>query len=70
MTIEIADDGRGGADPAQGSGLSGLRDRVEAMDGRLAVASPPGGGTRVRATLPVAPPAPTRTEVPAPSAPA
>jgi signal transduction histidine kinase len=68
VAIEIADDGKGGADPAQGSGLSGLRDRVEAMDGRLAVSSPPGAGTRVRATLPVAPPATTPAEEPAPSA--
>jgi signal transduction histidine kinase len=48
--IEIADDGRGGADPAGGTGLRGLADRVEALDGRLDVLSPRGGGTRVRAT--------------------
>ncbi len=60
VAIEIADDGKGGADPGQGSGLAGLRDRVEAMDGRFGVTSPPGEGTTVRATLPVAPPAPTR----------
>ena len=51
--IEVADDGVGGADPAEGSGLSGLRDRVEALDGRLVVESPPGQGTLVRAMLPV-----------------
>jgi signal transduction histidine kinase len=50
--IEVADDGAGGADPARGSGLRGLADRVEALDGRLDVLSPRGGGTRVRATLP------------------
>jgi signal transduction histidine kinase len=50
--IEIADDGRGGADPAGGTGLRGLPDRVEALDGRLDVLSPRGGGTRVRATFP------------------
>ena len=50
--IEIADDGRGGADPAGGTGLRGLADRVEALDGRLDVLSPRGGGTRVRATFP------------------
>ena len=58
VAIEIADDGKGGADPGQGSGLAGLRDRVEAMDGSFGVTSPPGEGTTVRATLPVAPPAP------------
>ena len=50
--IEIADDGIGGADPAGGSGLRGLADRVEALGGRLRVASPPDGGTVVTAELP------------------
>ena len=50
--IEIADDGVGGADPAQGSGLRGLCDRVEALGGTLAVESPPGSGTRLRAEIP------------------
>jgi PAS domain S-box-containing protein len=50
--VEIADDGRGGADPAKGSGLRGLVDRVEALDGRLHVESPPGEGTRIRAEIP------------------
>ena len=50
--VEIADDGRGGADPGKGSGLRGLVDRVEALDGRLFVESPPGKGTRVRAEIP------------------
>ena len=53
VVVEIADDGIGGADPARGSGLRGLRDRVDALDGRLDVVSPRGGGTRVRATLPL-----------------
>ena len=52
--IEIADDGVGGADDARGSGLRGLADRVEALDGRLRVISPPGVGTTVRAELPCA----------------
>jgi signal transduction histidine kinase len=52
--IEIADDGVGGADRAEGSGLRGLSDRVEALDGRLYVTSPTGEGTVVRAELPVA----------------
>ena len=51
--LEIGDDGIGGADPARGSGLSGLADRVDALDGRLDVISPPGRGTRVRATFPL-----------------
>ncbi len=51
--IEIEDDGVGGADPAQGTGLRGLGDRVEAVGGWLAVTSPPGGGTTVVATLPL-----------------
>jgi signal transduction histidine kinase/PAS domain-containing protein len=51
--VEVADDGVGGADPNGGSGLCGLRDRVEALDGRLVVDSPPGCGTLVRAELPV-----------------
>jgi signal transduction histidine kinase len=50
--IEIADDGVGGADPAAGSGLRGLTDRVEALRGQLRVVSPPGGGTVIRAELP------------------
>ena len=51
-TIEIADDGVGGADDTRGSGLRGLADRVEALDGRLRVRSPPGAGTTVTAELP------------------
>ena len=53
LAIEITDDGVGGADP-DGAGLRGLRDRVEALDGRLRVDSPPGGGTRVTAAIPCA----------------
>jgi signal transduction histidine kinase len=52
MAIEIADDGVGGADPGGGSGLRGLADRVEALDGNLLVTSPPGAGTVVVAELP------------------
>jgi signal transduction histidine kinase len=52
LVIEVADDGVGGADPASGTGLLGLADRVTALGGRLDVASPPGGGTIVRAELP------------------
>ena len=51
--IEIADDGVGGADAAAGSGLRGLADRVEALNGRLEVHSPAGAGTTLRATVPL-----------------
>jgi signal transduction histidine kinase len=51
--IEIADDGVGGADPVRGSGLRGLADRVESLDGTFRVSSPPDGGTVVTAELPV-----------------
>jgi signal transduction histidine kinase len=53
LLVEIADDGAGGADAERGSGLRGLRDRVEALDGELSVESPSGRGTVVRAALPV-----------------
>jgi signal transduction histidine kinase len=53
-SIEIADDGVGGADDTRGSGLRGLADRVEALDGRLRVTSPAGHGTTVVAELPCA----------------
>jgi signal transduction histidine kinase len=52
--IEIADDGIGGADDRGGSGLRGLADRVEALDGHLRVSSPAGAGTVVTAELPCA----------------
>jgi signal transduction histidine kinase len=51
LHVEVADDGRGGADPA-GAGLRGLGQRVGAVDGTLAVDSPRGGPTIVRAELP------------------
>ncbi|MFG3554397.1 histidine kinase [Micromonospora sp. NPDC047557] len=52
LVVEVSDDGRGGADPARGTGLTGLADRVAAADGRLLLASPPGGPTLVRVELP------------------
>jgi signal transduction histidine kinase len=52
LVLEVFDDGIGGADASRGSGLRGLADRVEALDGRLRVLSPPGHGTIVRAELP------------------
>ena len=53
LRCSIADDGRGGADPAGGSGLLGLRDRAEAVGGTLSFVSPPGRGTTVVAALPL-----------------
>jgi signal transduction histidine kinase len=50
--VDIADNGIGGADPTRGSGLRGLSDRVEALNGQLQVESPPGAGTRLRAEIP------------------
>ncbi len=55
VVVEVADDGVGGADAAKGSGLRGLVDRVAALDGRFDVESPPGGGTTVRAVIPLPP---------------
>ena len=52
VRVEVSDNGIGGADPAAGSGLRGLADRVEAVGGRLSVDSQPGCGTTVRAELP------------------
>jgi signal transduction histidine kinase len=52
MTVEVVDDGRGGADVTRGSGLQGLADRVEALGGRLVVESPSGVGTWLRAEIP------------------
>ena len=49
---EVRDYGSGGANPGKGSGLSGLKDRVEALDGTFEVKSPPGGGTTARAEVP------------------
>ena len=53
VTVRVSDDGVGGADPAGGSGLRGLADRVEALEGRLAVISPQGAGTTVSAEIPL-----------------
>lgn len=51
--VEVADDGVGGADPARGSGLRGLSDRLASLSGKLDVDSPPGAGTRIRAEIPL-----------------
>jgi signal transduction histidine kinase len=65
LTLEVVDDGRGGADPLAGSGLRGLLDRVSAVDGTLEVISPPGGGTRVVARIPAAAPTFAADQAPA-----
>jgi signal transduction histidine kinase len=51
LVVRVGDDGRGGADPA-GSGLAGLRARVEALDGNLQIEHGEGGGTLVEVRLP------------------
>jgi signal transduction histidine kinase len=53
LLLLIRDDGAGGADPSAGSGLRGLRDRVEALDGQLHIDSPPGLGTTLIAEIPL-----------------
>jgi signal transduction histidine kinase len=52
LVVRVSDDGRGGADPAAGSGLRGLEDRLAAVGGELSVTSEPGAGTTLLATLP------------------
>jgi signal transduction histidine kinase len=54
LTVEVEDDGIGGAFAKDGSGLRGLADRVEALGGRLTIDSPPSGGTRILAEMPCA----------------
>jgi signal transduction histidine kinase len=55
LVVEVTDDGVGGADAGNGSGLRGLADRVAALDGTLSVESPPGRGTRLRVEIPCGP---------------
>ena len=52
LTLSISDDGIGGADPSRGSGIIGLKDRVEALGGTIAVVSPPGHGTTLHVQIP------------------
>jgi signal transduction histidine kinase len=52
LVLEISDDGRGGADPAHGTGITGLADRINAVGGRLLLSSPAGGPTLIRVELP------------------
>jgi signal transduction histidine kinase len=52
LVISVQDNGEGGADPSQGTGLTGLLDRIEATNGTLLIISPEASGTTVRASLP------------------
>jgi signal transduction histidine kinase len=54
LLVEVTDDGVGGADPDNGTGLRGLADRLAVIEGRLEVESPPGAGTTIRARIPCA----------------
>ena len=53
LHVTVRDDGTGGADLARGTGLAGLKDRVEALGGRIVLHSPPGAGTSLRAEFPL-----------------
>ena len=55
LTLSIRDDGIAGADPSRGSGIVGLKDRVEALGGTISVLSPPGRGTTLHVRLPAGP---------------
>jgi signal transduction histidine kinase len=52
VNVSISDDGIGGADSSKGSGLIGLKDRIEVLGGRMHVVSPPGGGTSIDIIIP------------------
>ena len=55
IELEVEDDGVGGADPRRGTGLIGLKDRVDTLGGTISFTSPVGGGTTIRVTLPAGP---------------
>jgi signal transduction histidine kinase len=55
VVVVVADDGKGGAVVEGGTGLRGLIDRLNVLDGELVVTSPPGGGTRLEARIPCEP---------------
>ncbi len=52
LFLQVRDNGRGGADARAGTGLTGLADRVSALDGRISLSSPPGGPTLLRVEIP------------------
>jgi PAS domain S-box-containing protein len=62
LLLSIRDDGVGGADSNRGSGLTGLRDRIEALEGRIQIESPSGSGTLIEVEIPIAGPADRRRE--------
>jgi signal transduction histidine kinase len=62
LTLSIRDDGIGGADPSRGTGIIGLKDRVEALGGTISVLSPPGHGTTLHVRLPAGPSAVARAD--------
>jgi signal transduction histidine kinase len=62
VQVQVTDDGRGGATPGRGTGLTGLRQRLAAVDGSLTVVSPPGAGTQLIMTLPERPEPRTDTD--------
>jgi glucose-6-phosphate-specific signal transduction histidine kinase len=64
VRLAVRDDGDGGADPARGSGLTGLGDRIEALGGTLHITSPPGAGTTLLIQIPA-----TRHHAPGPPGP-
>ncbi|EHR62385.1 sensor histidine kinase [Saccharomonospora cyanea] len=64
LVLTVRDDGVGGADPARGSGLTGLADRVAVVDGRLSLSSPPGGPTLLRLEVPCVPTVPSASSSP------
>ena len=66
LEVVVSDDGVGGAELGNGSGIQGLEDRVGAIDGTLALHSPPGGGTRVTVSIPLFEPLPARGYEPVP----
>ncbi|MEV4251670.1 sensor histidine kinase, partial [Spirillospora sp. NPDC049652] len=64
LVLEIGDDGAGGADPAAGSGLTGLSDRLAVVGGALALTSPSGGPTLLRVEMPCPKPVPSASSSP------
>jgi signal transduction histidine kinase len=62
LFVSIQDDGIGGADPRKGSGIIGLKDRVEVLGGHMQISSPPGGGTSLHITVPVKGPDPDQSQ--------
>jgi signal transduction histidine kinase len=62
LHLSIRDDGVGGADPGRGSGLTGLKDRIEALAGRIQIDSAPGSGTRITVEIPIGQPVQSLTE--------